>query len=378
TITPPQKPTTPDAPIQVYSYPEKFIHTPYLFYDKVKGETQTITIQFNWGNDSSLSIVGSNQTNPPLVAAELPNAYATAGVFNLTANAIDNWGQYSDTSAPFAITISDNYINQWDTDTCLGMAIYKDTLWVADWANHQIKMFNTAGILLGTIGASTLKAPKYVAVDSEYVYVTDASTAFEEIHKVYIFNKNGTVKTSFGGKGSGEGSEGRFYYPTGIAVDTGFIYVVDSFNKRIQKFTKDTAYVSKWALPAEAMGMKIYDDELYVALHKGDVVEVFNTNGAKLGDIGYTPVNELDEDGCLSIPCDVAVTADAVYVIEASHKSNNNRVQKFDKAGNFLNRWGEKGIANGQFKFAQGIAIDNAGNIYIVDTGNGRIQEFRP
>ncbi|MFA5032339.1 MAG: 6-bladed beta-propeller [bacterium] len=381
TIVPPKKPPKPDVPIALEGpYIERFMHTPYWFYNQVIKSTPPTTIQFNWGNDSSLSVVGSVWDSITVIT-QLQNAYTTTGTFNVTTNAFDNWGQCSDTSASLAITISDNFVSCWDTDTCLGMAIYKDTLWVVDWTNHQVKMFNTAGVLLGTIGANTLKAPKYVAVDSSCVYVTDASTAFDEIHKIYVFNKNGTIKDTIGGKGSGENSEGKFYYPTGIAVDTGFIYVVDSFNKRIQKFTKTGTYVSKWGISAEAMGMKIYDNELYVAFHKGDAVQVFSTEGIYIRNIGTNAITagkELDADGCLSVPCDVAVTADAVYVVEASHKSNNNRVQKFSKTGAFVNRWGEKGIANGQFKSPQGIVVDDAGNIYIVDTGNCRIQVFRP
>ena len=42
------------------------------------------------------------------------------------------------------------------------------------------------------------------------------------------------------------------------------------------------------------------------------------------------------------------------------------------------NRWGGHGTADGQFKSPKGVAIDSKGLIYVADTGNQRIQVFKP
>ena len=39
-------------------------------------------------------------------------------------------------------------------------------------------------------------------------------------------------------------------------------------------------------------------------------------------------------------------------------------------------RWGSYGIGAGQFRYPAGLAIDSAGNLYVTDTDNGRIQKF--
>jgi len=67
-----------------------------------------------------------------------------------------------------------------------------------------------------------------------------------------------------------------------------------------------------------------------------------------------------------------------VYVAD----SGNNRLQKFDSAGNPLRAWGKFGFAwrgadMGKFDVPWGAATDTQGNLYISDTSNARIQKFQ-
>jgi hypothetical protein len=54
----------------------------------------------------------------------------------------------------------------------------------------------------------------------------------------------------------------------------------------------------------------------------------------------------------------------------------NSRIAKVDKNGNWIKSWGEPGTGPGQFNTPHSIAADDAGNIYVADRGNGRIQVF--
>jgi hypothetical protein len=54
----------------------------------------------------------------------------------------------------------------------------------------------------------------------------------------------------------------------------------------------------------------------------------------------------------------------------------NSRIAKIDKDGNWVKSWGEPGTGPGQFNTPHSIAADDAGNIYVADRGNGRIQVF--
>jgi len=65
---------------------------------------------------------------------------------------------------------------------------------------------------------------------------------------------------------------------------------------------------------------------------------------------------------------------DWIYVVD----TGNQRIQKFDIEGQFLMNWGSSGEGQGEFSFSSysGIALDMFGNIYVADSSNGRIQVF--
>jgi DNA-binding beta-propeller fold protein YncE len=54
----------------------------------------------------------------------------------------------------------------------------------------------------------------------------------------------------------------------------------------------------------------------------------------------------------------------------------NSRIAKIDKDGTWIKSWGEPGTGAGQFNTPHSIATDDAGNVYVADRGNGRIQVF--
>jgi DNA-binding beta-propeller fold protein YncE len=73
-------------------------------------------------------------------------------------------------------------------------------------------------------------------------------------------------------------------------------------------------------------------------------------------------------------PTDVAW--DSAGNIFISDGYGNSRVVKFDKEGNFIKAWGERGTAPGQFHLPHSIATDADGKVYVGDRENKRIQIF--
>ena len=54
----------------------------------------------------------------------------------------------------------------------------------------------------------------------------------------------------------------------------------------------------------------------------------------------------------------------------------NYRVQVFAADGTFLTQWGNKGSGEGQFDYPSSIVLDDEGNVYVADSGLVRIQKF--
>jgi NHL repeat-containing protein len=73
-------------------------------------------------------------------------------------------------------------------------------------------------------------------------------------------------------------------------------------------------------------------------------------------------------------PTDVAWDAQGNIFIADGY--GNSRVAKFDKNGVFVKTWGSSGTGPSQFNTVHSIATDAAGNVYVGDRGNRRIQVF--
>ena len=63
-----------------------------------------------------------------------------------------------------------------------------------------------------------------------------------------------------------------------------------------------------------------------------------------------------------------------VYV--ADHK--NHRVQKFGPSGDYLVEFGSYGSGRGELNRPSGVAVDPDGDVYVSDWGNSRVQVFAP
>jgi DNA-binding beta-propeller fold protein YncE len=69
----------------------------------------------------------------------------------------------------------------------------------------------------------------------------------------------------------------------------------------------------------------------------------------------------------------------AIVVDAASrvHVANGIRICTFDAQGKLLSAWtGEEGNPRGRLRFALGLAVDSAGNIYVADVDDKTVREF--
>ena len=188
----------------------------------------------------------------------------------------------------------------------------------------------------------------------------------------------------WGSQGKGNG---QFQDPRGIAVDgEGNVYVVDSNNHRIQKFDSNGKFLAQWGSEGtgpgqfkEPWGIAVdAEGNVYVADTWNHRIQKFDSEGNFLlqwGSFRDTGGVAVGAEGLFWGPRDIAIDAAGnLYVTDTGNK----RVQVFDPNGQFLAQWGGFGVEDGQMDEPVGITIDDEGYIYVADTWNQRVQKFDP
>ena len=70
-------------------------------------------------------------------------------------------------------------------------------------------------------------------------------------------------------------------------------------------------------------------------------------------------------------------TSDVYVADSGSLGDSNDRIQKFDRNGHFILKWGSSGSSNGQFNNPNDVAVDSKGDVYVSDLNDHRIQKFK-
>ena len=234
-------------------------------------------------------------------------------------------------------------------------------IYVADSANNLIRMIDSSmnvttiagdgeyGYGTGVGTNAQFNYPFGVAIDSSgNIYVADSGN-----HLIRMIDSSMNVTTIAGdgtyGYGTGVGTNARFAYPNGVAIDlSGNIYVPDIENNRIRKI----------------------DSSMNVTTIAGDGTGGYGTGVGTNTQFAYPNGVTIDSSG-------------NIYVAD----SNNNVIRKIDSSMNVTTLVGggpnstNKGSINGvgtnaMLNYPGGIALDGNGNIYVADSGNNTIKKL--
>ena len=208
-----------------------------------------------------------------------------------------------------------------------------------------------------------------------------------------------TFAGSSNGYADGLGISARFNYTQDVAMDNaGNIYVTDYLNHRIRKidssgdvttlagdgtkgFADGQGTSAKFNMPVSITLDKV--GNIYVSDYGNHCIRKIDSSGnvttlAGNGTAGFA--DGIGTSAKFDLPCGVAVdNAGNVYVSD----TKNHRIRKIDSSGNVttLAGNGTGGFADGQgtsakFNFPANITIDKAGNLYVADMSNNRIRKI--
>jgi len=176
----------------------------------------------------------------------------------------------------------------------------------------------------GPRGVTALGVAQGVTGDSEdRVYVFQRAP----VAQVMIFDRDGALLSTWG--------EGQFRSPHGIWMSPrDELFITDTADHTVSHWTKDGRRLRSWGTSA--------------------------TPGAP-----GQPFNR---------PTKAIETPDGEMYVTDGY--GNQRVHRYDRAGNRVLSWGEKGTGSGQFVLPHDIWLDPSGRLLVCDRENRRIQWF--
>ena len=258
--------------------------------------------------------------------------------------------------------------NSIELGLCSGVAVNsKGHVYLAHRGKSPIICFDSTGRYLRSWGDDSIGSAHGLRIDrDDNIWVTDIDK-----HVLLEFTSTGKLLLSLGQPGKAGLGNDQFDKPADVAFGAaGEIYVADGYgNSRVMKFAANGKFLTSWGKPGSGPGefnlphsiVTTSDGRVVVGDRLNKRVQVFNADGKLLEIWGkFTPFGlEVSRDGVLWV-------ADG----------GTHQVLRLDGTGKVVQSWGKKGSALGEFDAPHMLAADAAGNLYIAEILNKRLQKL--
>jgi phospholipase C len=242
-------------------------------------------------------------------------------------------------------------------------------IWVAETGRNDIAEFSASGQRMAIIGGF-LEEPEGIAVDTAgHIWVAD--TGSDQIAELAA---GGRVLARFGTAGAGPG---QLSQPAALTVSGGTVYVADQGNSRIEEFTTAGGYLRSISVATPAGVALDRKGDIWVSSPSsavGNSIYEFSAAGKQLSSFGSTQAGY----GDLGDPGGIAVgPGGKIYVAQPDY----GWVTVFGSDGSFYTEFGLVPAASGRgtgenLQNPQSLAITASGQVYVADSGTGRVVEF--
>jgi tripartite motif-containing protein 71 len=202
----------------------------------------------------------------------------------------------------------------------------------------------------------------------------------------FLFNKKPVAKILSGNSQKPvyvSSMYGDLDWPIGAAVSPNGqrIYVVDSNHRQVKYFSSAGKQLGAFGKSLDAATGEGFLNPLYIAVNsKGDVyvtdrsaaaIQIYSSTGKYISKFAPKTNEPSFSWSPLSLTFD---KKGLMYVVDAT--KDQHRILVFDTNGQLKLQFGKEGTGNGEFEFANGLTIQNNGDIYVADSNNSRVQVF--
>lgn len=216
---------------------------------------------------------------------------------------------------------------------------------------------------------TTLQRPNSVFADPFRVYVTDQT----QPARVFIFDRGDRTANVLAVPAPP--AEGKLLNPMSIAVDSvNVIYVADAQQGRVFGYDRSGALLLSFGKTGDlthptGIAIDKRRNRIYIADSHAHLVKTFSTMGDSLFDIG----GDGNADQRIKSPTAIALDQTGqIYVLD----SNSKRVFLYNADGKFLNKFPLSRGTPGDSLRPKGIAVDSEGHVYVSDSVNNNILIF--
>jgi DNA-binding beta-propeller fold protein YncE len=166
---------------------------------------------------------------------------------------------------------------------------------------------------------------------------------------------------------------GQFFEPSSVELDSRGVVIVAGHEDRVQRFTGDGVLIGIFGVSGSGDGQfnhphglavdRARGDLIYVGDQENDRLQVFDRDGEfvrQWGDDKFAHIHDVGIDRA----------SGELFIGDLDLHT----LRKFSPTGEVLGEYGGPGDGPGRFNGVWGVSTDASGNVYVADTYNRRIQ----
>jgi hypothetical protein len=272
---------------------------------------------------------------------------------------------------------------------------------IYQWRKNSVALPGATSSTLTLLNATTNTAGNYDVMVTNSTSAAISSTSTLLIAPVFsVTTLAGNSNVS--GSQDGGGSTAQFWAPAGIAVDSGNLFVADSYNSTIRKISPSGVVTTVAGLAgyAGAADGGTNQAEFYwpygVSIDSSNNIFVADTYNCSIRKITSNTVSTVagqsgsagSTDGIgnnarFNYPYGIAADAGGALYIADTYNSTVRRIGADGVTRTIVGLSGSTGVSDGtnsnaRFNLPRGIAVDSSTNIFLADTGNSTVRRIKP